>query len=55
MSDIQCHLLNVADDGPPNDLPPYGEDFAYKLELDGIIPITAHPEKNRSLMKISGF
>jgi protein-tyrosine phosphatase len=60
---LQMPLKDLSLDGsgymlfefPINDLPFYGEDFVYQLELDGIIPIIAHPERNGSFVKNIGL
>lgn len=55
---LDNHLLTLANSGkyllielPNNYLPPYLFDVIYKLQLKGLIPIIAHPEKNPFLMK----
>ncbi|WP_277585656.1 tyrosine-protein phosphatase [Psychrobacillus antarcticus] len=54
-------LLTLANSGkyllielPNNHFPPYLFDVLYKLQLKGLIPIIAHPEKNLFLMKNKG-
>jgi len=51
-------LLTLANSGkyvlielPNNHFPPYLFDVLYKLQLKGLVPIIAHPEKNPVLMK----
>lgn len=36
---------------PMNDFPVYTEEVFYELRLEGIIPILAHPERNRAIIK----
>lgn len=55
---LDNNLLTLANSGkyllielPINHFPPYLLDVLYKLQLKGLIPIIAHPEKNPFLMK----
>lgn len=36
---------------PMNDFPMYTEEVFYDLRLEGIVPILAHPERNRAIIK----
>lgn len=36
---------------PMNDFPIYTENVFYELGINGIVPILAHPERNRAIMK----
>lgn len=36
---------------PMNDFPVYTEEVFYDLRLEGIVPILAHPERNRAIIK----
>lgn len=36
---------------PMNDFPVYTEEIFYELRLEGVVPILAHPERNRAIIK----
>lgn len=40
---------------PCNSIPPYSVDTVYKMQLLGITPIIAHPERNRRFLANSGI
>ncbi|QUG42564.1 hypothetical protein KD050_04630 [Psychrobacillus sp. INOP01] len=55
---LDNNLLTLANSGkyllielPNNHFPPYLFDVLYKLQLKGLIPIIAHPEKNAFLLQ----